>query len=49
MVDPGRGSVVDLVLPLAIPKSEVPAKGKDHPLHIELWGDATGDSEYTPA
>jgi hypothetical protein len=38
----------DVVMPLAIPKSEVPDEGDKHELHLEIWGDKTGDREYTP-
>lgn len=38
----------DIVLPLAIPVSEVPKEGADHPLHLEIWADQSDDGEYTP-
>jgi hypothetical protein len=36
------------VLPLAIPASEVPAAGKPHPLHLQIFGDHNHDGMYTP-
>lgn len=42
------GSDADAVLPLAIPASEVPAPGQKHPLHLEIFGDANEDGQYTP-
>jgi hypothetical protein len=36
---PDKGADADIVLPLAIPASEVPAAGEVHPLHLEIFGD----------
>jgi hypothetical protein len=50
MLDPlaNGGATADIVLPQAIDATEVPAKGKDHPLHLEIFGDKTGDRMYNP-
>jgi hypothetical protein len=45
---PEQGAVAEIVLPLAIPEFEVPEPGEDHPLHFEIWADASDDGEYTP-
>lgn len=42
------GDAAEIVLPLAIPETEVPDPGDDHPLHLEIWADAKEDGEYTP-
>lgn len=42
------GDSAEIVLPLAIPASDVPKEGKDHPLHLEIWADLNDDGEYTP-
>ena len=42
------GDSADIVLPLAIPASEVPAEGSESPLHLEIWADQSEDGEYTP-
>jgi hypothetical protein len=44
----GNGSqTADIVLPLAIDENEVPAKGEKSTLHLEIFGDANEDGEYT--
>jgi hypothetical protein len=50
MLDPlADGSAdADIVLPEAIDPSEVPDKGQEHPLHLEIFGDKTGNREYNP-
>lgn len=50
MLEPfGIGAATaEIVLPLAIPKSDVPKEGEDHPLHLEIWADLNDDGEYTP-
>ena len=40
------GDTADIVLPLAISNAEVPAKGADHPLHLEIFGDRNGNRMY---
>jgi hypothetical protein len=48
-IDPvGDDPDAEVVMPLAIPSDEVPKAGATHPLHLEIWGDASGDREYTP-
>lgn len=42
------GASAEIVLPLAIPPSDVPKAGEDHPLHLEIWADLNDDGEYTP-
>jgi hypothetical protein len=37
----------DVVLPMAIPESEVPAAGEDSPLHLEIYADQNEDGMYT--
>jgi hypothetical protein len=49
LLDPlGDNPDAEVVLPLAIPADEVPKPGEAHPLHLEIWGDQSGDREYTP-
>ena len=48
VLEPLGGVKADIVLPLAIPESEVPAEGDPHPLHVELFADESGDGVYTP-
>jgi hypothetical protein len=38
----------DFVLPLAIPQSEVPEPGEDHPLHVEIFADQDKSGGFTP-
>jgi hypothetical protein len=51
MLDPlaNGGATADIVLPLAIDATEVPAKGEDSPLHLEIFGDKTGNRMYDSA
>lgn len=45
--DPLGAASANIVLPLAIPGSEVPKAGAASTLHLEIWGDQTGDRKYT--
>ena len=51
MLDPlaDGSATADIVLPEAIDPSEVPAQGETHPLHLEIFGDKTGDGMYNPS
>jgi hypothetical protein len=42
------GADADIVMPLAIPASEVPKASEKPPLHLEIFGDANKDRMYTP-
>ncbi len=42
------GSEADIVMPLAIPASDVPAKGQAPMLQLEIYGDHNHDRMYTP-
>jgi len=48
IIEPMGGVAADFVLPLAIPESEVPEAGEDHPLQIEVYADQNKDQMYTP-
>jgi hypothetical protein len=47
ILDPLGATTGDIVMPLAIPASEVPSKGAASNLHLEIWGDKSGDRKYT--
>lgn len=44
----GEQTTADVVLPLAIPESEVPDPGAEHPLHLEIWADDNKNGVYDP-
>jgi hypothetical protein len=48
IVEPMGAVDADFVLPLAIPASEVPESGEDHPLQLEIFADQNKDGMYTP-
>jgi hypothetical protein len=48
IIEPLGDVKADVVLPLAIPMSEVPEAGEDHPLHVEIFADQNKDGMYTP-
>ena len=48
VLDPIGGVRADVVMPLAIPDSEVPGEGEEHPLHIEIFADQDKSGAFTP-
>jgi hypothetical protein len=48
IIEPMGGVNADFVLPLAIPASEVPEPGEDHPLQVEIFADQDKSGGFTP-
>jgi hypothetical protein len=48
IIEPMGGVNADFVLPLAIPASEVPEPGEDHPLQLEIFADQDKSGGFTP-